>query len=93
MHADLAALIRLLPRFHAKAIKYALARPFIRTAGRLSKGSTSIAPMVSIPASHPISHLVQQRPGVPVVGPGLSAQHGQLHSGGLLAVRAVQLRK
>jgi SAM-dependent methyltransferase len=38
MQMDLVTLTRPLPPFHVKAIKYGLARIFIRTAGRLSKG-------------------------------------------------------
>jgi SAM-dependent methyltransferase len=38
MHMDLAELTRPLPPLHPKAIRYGLARLFIRTAGRLSKG-------------------------------------------------------
>lgn len=38
MHMDLAELTKPLPPFHAKAIKFGLARFLIRTVGRLSKG-------------------------------------------------------
>jgi SAM-dependent methyltransferase len=38
MHMDLAELTRPLPPLHPKAIKYGLARLFLRTVGRLSKG-------------------------------------------------------
>jgi SAM-dependent methyltransferase len=38
VHMDLAELTRPLPPLHPKAIRYGLARLFIRTAGRLSKG-------------------------------------------------------
>jgi SAM-dependent methyltransferase len=38
MHIDLAELTRPLPPLHPKAIRYGIARLFIRTVGRLSKG-------------------------------------------------------